>query len=153
KRLISLGEDGTIRVWDVTVGEAIATAPVPKMGGHDMLRGNLASVAASPDGQTLVVALPDRSTRLLDSTGRELRRLPTSDPEVALAFSPDGKCLFTGGPLIRAWDVATGKEIPLLDEPRDPIRALSLSPDGKTAALADPDGRLRLADVATGKTL
>jgi RNA polymerase sigma factor (sigma-70 family) len=152
KKLISLGDDGTVRFWDVATGEPLTTMPAPAMKGHG-LRGNLAWLAASSDGRTLAVALPDGSTRLLDAAGRELRRLPSAGSVEALAFSPDGKHLYTGGALIRAWDVATGKEISLLDEPRRPIQMLSLAPDGKTVAFADGADGLRLADVATGKTL
>jgi RNA polymerase sigma factor (sigma-70 family) len=151
RRLVSLGDDGTIRFWDVLAGKALASVPVPAMKGHD-LRGNLASVAVAPDAKTLAVSLPDGSTRLLDAAGRELRRLPLSERVEALAFSPDGKRLFTGGALIQMWDVASGQEIEILDEPRNPILALALSPDGKTVACADGDG-LRLAEVATGRTL
>ncbi len=153
-RLISLGDDGAIRFWDADAGKEIASmqaASVPAMKGHD-LRGNLASIAVAPDGNTLAVSLPDGSTRLLDLLGRELRRLPLPERAEALSFSPDGKRLFTGGALIRAWDVASGKEIEILDQPRNPIRALALSPEGKTVACAEDDG-LRLADVTTGRAL
>jgi hypothetical protein len=60
--------------------------------------------------------------------------------------------LISGRTALQKWDVATGEEIPILRPPGNPLRALALSPDGKTIAFAGDCDRLRLADVATGKT-
>jgi WD40 repeat protein len=150
--LVSLAEDGTIRFWNVADGKETAKVPVPSMKGHS-LEGNLATIAASADGKHLAVLLPDRSTRLLDAAGKELRRLPNVEDRDALAFSADGKSLLTGGSWVQLWDVVTGQETPILSEPRLPIHYPALSRDGKTVAFAQGLNRVCLADMATGKKL
>jgi WD40 repeat protein len=150
--LVSLGDDGTIRYWNVADGKESAQLPTPAMKAHS-LKGNTACIAVSTDAKTLAVSLPDQSSRILDAKGTELRRLPEAHPVQALEFSADGKSLFTGGAMVRCWQVATGQEIPVVSEPRHAIQALALAPDGKTVAFVDDHDTLRLADVATGKTV
>jgi WD40 repeat protein len=84
--LVSLGADGTIRTWSVADGKEINRVPTPPLDGPHALKGNLATVAAAPDGNTLAVTFPDDSTRLLAATGKELRRLPVDGQPLALAF-------------------------------------------------------------------
>ena len=152
KTLVSLGDEGMIRFWNTSDGKEIANRPAPPMKGTE-LKGNLAFIAVSPDAKNLAVSLPDGSTRLLDAAGKELRRLPTSAQLNGLAFSPNGTTLITGGSLIESWNVATAEPVALVNESRNPLRALSLSPDGKIAAFADNRDRLRLVEIATGKNL
>jgi WD40 repeat protein len=152
KTLLSLGDEGTLRAWNVADGRELRWVAAPPMKGHN-LQGNMAAIAVAPDGKTLAVSLPDSSTRLLDAQGKELRRLPASGQSQALTFAGDGKTVLTSDSTIRLWDVATGKEVPVVKEPTDPIRTLALAPDGKTFAFADNTDRLRVADVATGTIL
>ena len=152
KTLVSLDDGGMIRFWNTDDGKEIAQLSVPAMKDQT-LKGNLAFVAVAPDAKLLAVTLPDETTRLIDSDGHELRRLPTSVQMSALTFSPTGRALLTGSNAIEMWNVADAKPIPLLGEGRHPIRDLALSPDGKLAAFADNQTRVRFADVATGKLL
>ena len=72
-------------------------------------------------------------------------RAPMPDAHVAaVAFSPDGKLLATGGTSVRLYDSATGKEIRAWSEPQS-VRTLAFSPDGQLLA----SGGLR--EVTTGK--
>jgi RNA polymerase sigma factor (sigma-70 family) len=151
RTLVSLGDEGTIRFWDANSGRETARLTAPPMKNQG-LKGNLASIAVSPDGKKLAISLPDGSTRILDTEGQELRRLPTSEQMHALAFSPSGKALLTGGSLVESWDVENAESIPLVSQPRNPLRTLTLTADGQIAAFADSEGWLRLVEVATGKT-
>ena len=74
----------------------------------------------------------------------------------ALAISPDGKSLASGGPNRGPflWDVGTGKAVEL-DTGRRQIGAwgLAFAPDGKTLAVAGSDGRVRVWDLASRREL
>lgn len=152
KILASLDNQGVIRLWDTADGKEIAKLPAPTSKEHG-LEGNLAFIAVSPDAKQLALTLPDGTTRFIDGEGRELRRLPTKEQMGALAFSPNGRVLLTGGNRIEMWDTEDAKPISVLKESRNPIRALSMSADGALAVTADTGEQLRLVDVATGKVL
>jgi WD40 repeat protein len=100
------------------------------------------------------------------ATRKVIRRLKLPGPPInvstrsTLTFSPDGAALLSAtafDPMIRVWDVTTGKEIrqfgvqhgkpPFLggDAP-----VLALSPDGKRLAVAGSDQTIRFLDVGTG---
>jgi WD40 repeat protein len=104
------------------------------------------------------VALTENSTKAFLfnlSTGRETA-LETRLRQPAVAFSPDGKLLATGGYGIRAslWSVETGKRLHELD-----VGSLEggltpvFSPDGTIAAVGNRNSATCLFDVATGQPL
>src|SRR5262249_25051639 len=120
KVLATAGEDRTVRLWEPNSGKALAV-----LHGHADVVGSL---AFSPDGKILASAtgywtsqianplyrfLPSATGRnelkLWDiALGKELAALtePTSTV-LALAFSPDGRVLATGGAsaAVQLWDV------------------------------------------------
>jgi WD40 repeat protein len=151
KTLVSFAADGVIRTWSVAERKEIAKTEAPRAE----LGGNMACIAVAPDTKTIVVGLPDGSVRILDAGGKELRKLTYGAPygEGALAFSPDGKLLYTGDMVIRSWQVETGKEVLHPGEARLPILRLAMASDGKTFACANNLGGVRLVELATGKTL
>jgi WD40 repeat protein/serine/threonine protein kinase len=87
------------------------------------------------------------------ATGREAAVLRDHLGGVsALAFSPDGSTLATGGydGLVRLWGTADAKQRAVLASRTQVIYALAFGPDGRTLASAEDDGAVRLWDVATG---
>ncbi len=81
-----------------------------------------------------------------------------SDEVRAVAISPDGKTLASGGAdnTIRLWDVATGKEQAALPTVMPKIAeflvdSLAFSPDGKTLASGTGGNKVDLWDVSTRK--
>jgi WD40 repeat protein len=115
----------------------------------------------APDGKTLAVVYdgqPDKGgdVVLWDVAGQQPRAtLRGHTAEAAcLAFSADGKVLYTGSNdrTVRLWDVATGREVLSFRGHQNGVRALAVAPDGKTAAsIGDREGVVKLWDPATGK--
>ena len=100
----------------------------------------------------LAVSLPDASVRLMDTAGRELRNLHFATRPDPLAFSADGKVLFTYALMVQAWKVDTGEEINIVNQNRLAIEAMAISPNGKVIAFADKRRTVTLVDMATGNT-
>lgn len=121
------------------------------------------SLAALP-GAVAAVSDDDRRMILLDGRHNELVDLPThaiipirerarfcrGQWEVA-RFSDDGSTVVAGATCgeVLAWNALTGKLIRRI-EVSGQITGMALSRDKRTVAIASPDGRLTLLDVATG---
>jgi WD40 repeat protein len=70
-----------------------------------------------------------------------------------VAFSPDGRTLISGGGVgLRAWDVATGKDLGWFPTAA-PADAVQFAPDGKTLLTTDNSGSIRLWQAGTGNLL
>lgn len=114
--LASACMDKTVRVWDLSTGEALHTlrpqglviylksGPITNPIGLPM-----SSVAFSPDGKRLATGGADRVVRMWDTaTGKLLRELKGHRMSItAVAFSPDGTSLLSSSldHTIRVWDV------------------------------------------------
>lgn len=134
--------DRSLSVWNLTRQEPIRFKPP----------GTCLRVALSPDGQVVAAAV-DRTVRLWEtSRGRELAVLQGHTGMVlALAFSPDGRLLASGGldESIRFWNVGSGP--PALRQsfawPTGVVSALAFSSDGLLCAAAGENGSIVIWDV------
>ncbi|MGX1913560.1 caspase, EACC1-associated type [Streptomyces phaeochromogenes] len=152
--------DPFVLVWNPVTGRRVTTVST---GDHN----GVFSMAFSPDGKTLATANGDNTIQLLDmATRRATRTLTghTSDlatdgtggsAALAVAFSPDGKTLASGGvdDTVRLWNVATGGSIAVITEHTGHINSVAFSPDGKTLASGSDDKTVGLWRVSDGRPI
>jgi WD40 repeat protein/predicted Zn-dependent protease len=86
--------------------------------------------------------------------------LPSGDLVYAVAFSPDGKLILTGGGTVdgphragQLWDTVTGQPVGPPLAHKSTVYEVAFSPDGQTVATASIDKTARLWRTATGEPL
>lgn len=142
--IVAVGSgEGGLGVWRSTTPEEVVTienAPVDYAPW----------VTLSPDG-ALVAAPPSRGVvSIWDvATGRIVQELRVHElarlADAGLAFSPDRSLLATGVERdVLIWDVATGGIVARLSGHESAVNQLAFSPDGKTLAVGEADGIVRL---------
>lgn len=156
--LLLLGDaSGSIRLWSTDPGAALLERWFDQ--SHEKLT---TAVAFAPNGQTVAsvgdVAVTDspvfKNNAILlwniDSVAQTFALGGHAATVHALAFSPDGALLASGGDdiAVRLWNPVDGSSLAVLDGHPAPIMALAFSPDGRTLASAGSDGTIILWDVA-----
>ncbi len=105
---------------------------LPKAAEARFGKGGITTIQFSPDGTLLAVG-STIGVWLYDVETGEEKSLFGSDVCKALSFSPDGRFLTasSGETLIQLWEIATEREVPLIDLYAD-ASVLRFSSDGKT---------------------
>ena len=133
--------DRVVRLWDLETGRprgAPIRCPWP-----------IRTSAITPDGSRAVITSFDKPTaagstvialcQIIDvNSNRLLFNLPHSNWVFAVAFTPDGSLLATGGydRCVHLWETATGRLVGAPWRQGAVIESIALSPDGRTIAVS-----------------
>ncbi len=159
--LVATIDQTNVRLWQASDGAAVdlfaAVLPEPEIAGVFSSLNRI--VVQQQDGRLISVsAFPE--WKLAKILGPQPDGQPSVfvDRVLALAFSPDGTTLATGGGEasrsgeLMLWNVADGKQIRTFEDAHsDTVYGIDFSADGKLLASAAADKFVKVFDLSTGQ--
>ncbi len=148
RTLTTLGDDEKYRIWEVATGKELRQLPTP-------FKGRSWRQALSPDRKTWATSFFDGGLVLWDASTGKVRQALNEQAD-SLAFSPDGRILYTWSrdQKVHLWDMGTGNMLrEFAASARRGFRTGSFSPDGNWFACEGEEQVLFLYDLATGNVL
>ncbi len=142
---ITASTDGSLRFWEAATG---------RLDGSLEFAGHTRQFLLNGTGRSLLL-LSGGQVHTVDCESHRERTSPFGDRILAIALSPDGKTLLSGGSdkAARLWDLETGRPIGSTMRHDGVVVGVAFSPDGSTAATVTGAGRVRFWDAAIGKPI
>ncbi|XP_033101884.1 serine-threonine kinase receptor-associated protein-like [Anneissia japonica] len=145
KRIITAGEDKTVRVWDVS-----NKCVINKI---DFESSSL-SLELSQDDSILVVTHKNTISFYNTENFTKIKELTVPAQVYSASLHPDKTCVVAGGEDFKLYklDYDTGAELESYKGHFGPVHCVRYSPDGELYASGSEDGTLRLWQNTVGKT-
>jgi WD40 repeat protein len=171
-RLASIGDDKTIRIWDVEKGEAALKIEPAKAGAN--LVGRFEAISYAPKGDLIAVVNQDGKLAIYDVSGKDAKLkmaasvVGQAGTVYAVKYTPDGTGLYTGGetptpPRLTAAPApdappanpmaAAAPAVRSFSGHTDRVAALDVTPDGTLLVTGSADKTCRVWEANTGKSL
>lgn len=152
QHIATAGDKGTVRLWNLK-GQLLQ-----EFIGHqhqcrvmDLSDCRIMSVRFSPDGQRLVTGGYDKTIRLWDLKGKQLKQWNSDQGAVlSISFSPDGQRLASTGDngITHLWDLKQAQKLEEfrgnIEGNRPWVMSASFSPDGQHLVTGEKGGTVRL---------
>ncbi|MDY3560688.1 HlyD family efflux transporter periplasmic adaptor subunit [Gemmata sp. JC673] len=154
--VITGGDDGKVRVWDVTNRKQLPTAP--KVVAEDAHTSAVQAIAVSPDGKYFATAA-GRDVFVWDlTTVKKMYALPLEhrDSVTAINFTPQCTLVTASKDnTLKVWKVGDkGAAVArTLDHRAGAVDVLGVSSDGARVLFDQDKGRLDLVDPSNGQTV
>jgi WD40 repeat protein len=133
-RLVSIGSDWTLKVWDIKSQSCVAT-----WEGQPGFYG----VAISNDGKWATVGKKDKGREIIDvTTGKTIASCDFTGTVNALYASPEGSLVVWQGDgnLLKGWHVQSKKHVAVLDKHAAEVSTIAVSLDGTCVVSGAKDG-------------
>jgi WD40 repeat protein len=139
KTVVSVGEDGTVQLWDVQQGRLLKT-----LKGHEEMTQ---AIAFSRSGKLLVSSGKDKALRVWDvATGICLRALASPSEATAVLFGLNDRFWVTAhlDCNINIWQPGSDRRMGQLTGHSDLVNAIALSPNGQFLVSGSEDKTVKI---------
>lgn len=147
-RIVSGGDDRTVRIWDLASGRLELT-----LEGHtDSVR----AVAVTPDGRRIVSGGAYDMVRVWDLASGRFERTLVGQAGYrgvyTVAVAPDGRRVVWGGAgaTVQVWDLASGRLEHTLRSQSLAVRTVAITPDGRFILSGGDGGKVQVWDLESG---